>query len=195
MWKKMCRGMEKWGHYLLALLCAGVIVLSAAWTREQQGTEQANQTALSDQSQRLSTAAKPTEAPTLTRPAAGAVLRGYSAGPVFFPQTGVWKAHPALDFEAEDGAPVYALSEGTVLSRDGDVCVDHGEMGVARYRGLKEILVQPGQLVRAGAMLGRAGGRIPYEGEGHVCVSLTREGAAIPFGQEWQADTSFTPSP
>ena len=185
MWKKISRGMEKWGHYLLALLCAGVILLSAVWTREQQAQERADHPALSDQSQRLSQAEEEKPEAALTRPAVGAVLRPYNETPVFFPATGVWQPHPALDFCAAAGDAVCAMADGVVVSCENGVLVDHGAAGAGLYRGLQTISVQPGQHVRAGAALGQAGAWIPYEGDGHVCVSLTKDGAPIGFGEGW----------
>ena len=179
------RGMEKWGHYLLALLCAGVILLSAVWTRRQQAMENADQTALSDQGQRLAQAVQTPEPAAYTRPASGAVIRHCSASPVFFPDTGVWMIHPGLDFAAAEGEKVYALAAGTVVSCDGGVRVDHGYGIESLYRGVLEIGVRPGQRVRAGDALGTAGAFIPFEGQGHVCVALYRDGTPVTFGDGW----------
>ena len=79
--KSIMRGMETWGHYLLALLCAGVILLSAVWTKRQQAAENGDQAALSDQSQRLSEAQGTLAPSALARPTAGEVVRRFSASP------------------------------------------------------------------------------------------------------------------
>ncbi len=184
MLRRFQRGMEKWGHYLLALLCAGVILLSAVWTRRQDA-ENAGQTALSDQGQRLSQALETPEPAPLVRPAAGAVARGFSSVPVFFPKTGVWMAHSGLDFAAEPGEKVFALAAGTVVSCEGGIRVDHGDGSESLYRGVQESGVRPGQRVRAGETLGTAGGAVLYEGEGHVCVILYKDGVPVPFGNGW----------
>ncbi|MBR5111208.1 MAG: M23 family metallopeptidase [Clostridia bacterium] len=180
--KKLRRVFDAWGHYLLALLCAGVILLSAAWTREQQRDEITDQQALSDQSQRL---AQVTPLPTMEAcgwPADGALVRGYCETPVFFPAFNLWQAHPAVDVQAEEGNPVYAMLAGTVESCNrGEVRIDHGNGLKSRYRGLKKISVMPGQQVRKGAVIGSAGGHVPYEGDGHICVALLKDGRAIPF--------------
>lgn len=186
MLQKIKRGMESWGHYLLALLCAGVILLSAVWTREQQRLENADQAALSDQGQRLAQAMETPEPAAFSRPAAGAVLRGYCEAPVFFPETGVWKPHPCLDFEAEAGQPVYALGLGTVLSCGEEIRLDHGNGCESLYRGLRETKVHPGQRVRAGDMIGTAGASVPFEGQGHVCVTLYQNGKPAAFGADWK---------
>ena len=181
MLKKLRRGFDAWGHYLLALLCAGVILLSAAWTRQERTDETAGQQALSDQSQRLSQVARP-EQETCGWPAEGGVLQGYSEAPVYFPAYHLWQTHPAVDFAAKDGEKVYAMMAGTVsLCENGCVRLDHGNGVESLYRGLKQISVTKGTRVRKGAALGLAGGRIPYEGKGHVCVSLLENGTAIPF--------------
>ena len=186
MMKKIKRGMESWGHYLLALLCAGVILLSAVWTREQQAADKADQAALSDQGQRLAQAMETAEPVSYARPAAGTVIQGYCESPVFFPETGVWKSHPCLDFEAEAGQSVYALAAGTVLSSGEAIRIDHGDGSESLYRGIRETKVRPGQRVRAGDEIGTAGAAIPFEGRGHVCVALFQHGTAVPFGDSWQ---------
>ena len=186
MLKKIRRGMERWGHYLLALLCAGVILLSAVWTRQQQAKENADQMALSDQGERLAQAMQTPEPAAYVRPAAGAVIRHYSESPVFFQERGVWMAHPGLDFAAEAGETVYALTAGTVLSCDNGVRIDH-EYGLeSLYRGILECKVRPEQKVRAGEALGTAGASVPFEGLGHVCVTLFQDGKPVAFGADWK---------
>ncbi|MBR3019701.1 MAG: M23 family metallopeptidase [Clostridia bacterium] len=185
--KSFRRGFEAWGHYLLALLCAGVILLSAAWTREQHSGEIADHQALSDQSQRLSQVTSPPKEEAYGWPTDGRRVRDYSATPVYFPAFNLWRAHPAVDYEAEDGKQVYAMLAGTVESCDhGCVRIDHGNGLVSLYRGLKAISAAPGQQVRKGAVIGIAGGHVLYEGEGHICVSLLKDGEAVPFESEDQ---------
>ena len=186
MLKRIRRGMEKWGHYLLALLCAGVILLSAVWTRRQQNAENADHTALSDQSQRLTQAMRTPEPAAYARPAAGAVIRRSGASPVLFPDTGVWMIHPGLDFAAAEGEKVCAIAAGTVVSCENGIRVDHGNGLESLYRGVLEIGVRPGQRVRAGDALGTAGAFIPFEGQGHVCVALYRDGVPAAFGDGWE---------
>ena len=185
MLQKIRRGMEKWGHYLLALLCAGVILLSAVWTREQQGLEKGERAALSDQGQRLDQVLPTPEPAVFVRPVAGEIMRGFSAPPVYFPETGVWMAHPGLDFAAAAGETVYARAAGTVLSCKDGIRIDHENGLESLYRGVLEIRVQPGQRVRAGEAIGTAGASVPFEGEGHVCVTLYQEGTPAAFENEW----------
>ena len=181
MLKRFRRGLESWGHYLLALLCAGVILLSAAWTREQRTVEEAGQQALSDQSQRLSEA-MPQEKEKYTKPTDGVILRMFSEETVYFPSVRAWQTHRAVDFSAADGEPVRAMLEGTVIScADGCVRLRHHDGMESLYRGLKQIDVSPGQFLRQGALLGRAGARVPYEGAGHICITLMKDGVPLPF--------------
>ena len=166
----------------MALLCAGVILLSAAWTREQRSDEIADQQALSDQSQRLANVTPAPAAEVCGCPTAGALIRGYSDEPVYFSANHIWRAHPAADFEAGDGGQVYAVLSGTVEScGQGTVVIDHGNGLASQYRGLKKISAVPGQQVRKGAVIGWAGGHVAYEEEGHVCVTLLKDGKAIPL--------------
>lgn len=178
--KKLGRLLERWGYYGLALLCAAVILLSALWTREQPLSPPASQ-ALSDGSQRLSQAVSPAPSPgMLCRPTAGALLRGYSETPVFFPALSLWQAHPALDFSAEPGAPVYALAAGTLAANAEGVCVRHEDGGESLYRGVALAEKAPGQQVKAGERIGTATGSVPFEGAGHICVKLLeKDGASV----------------
>lgn len=182
MMKKIRRGMERWGHYLLALLCAGVILLSAVWTRQQQDAENEDQMALSDQGQRLAEAQQTPEPAAYARPVAGAVIRGYSQAPVFFQETGVWMVHPGLDFAATVGETVCVIAAGTVLSCENGIRIDHGNGFESLYWGILECKVLPGQKVRAGDTLGTAGASVPFEGPGHVCVTLFQDGKPIAYG-------------
>ena len=176
--KKILRCLERWRHYLLAMLCAAVMLLSALWTREMWAAETPDSLALSDHSQRLSDVT-PTSAPLeLTRPVDGPVRVPYSEAPVFDPRAGVWRVHPYVEFAAEPGLAVRALLPGVVLSVEGEVAVDHGEGTVSRYRGLETVSVRPGQTLPAGGVLGTAA-------EGGLRVWLIRDGAAVSFGNEW----------
>ena len=180
--KRFRRGLESWGHYLLALLCAGVILLSAAWTREQRAGESLDRLAVSDQSQRLSQVTPPPDRETCGRPTAGEIIRGYSDEIVYFPGTRSWQAHRAVDFAAAEGERVRAMLEGIVVScRDGCVVMRHENGLESSYRGLECIEAEAGQQLRKGAVLGTAGGRVPHEGRGHICVSLTENGVPVPF--------------
>ena len=162
-----------------------MILLSAVWTRQQQEKENADQMALSDQGERLAEIMQSPEPAAYVRPSAGAVIRGYNDTPVFFPETGVWMAHPGVDFEAAAGETVYALASGTVISCKDEIRLDHGNGCESLYRGILECKVLPGQKVRAGDALGTAGASVLFEGQGHVCVTLFQDGKPVAFGADW----------
>lgn len=186
MMNRICRGLEKWGHYLLALLCAGVILLSSAWTRDQKNAEKENRPALSDQSERMDKKEETQDGLSLQRPVQGTVMRRFSDTPVYFPSVNVWQSHPCLDFTIQSEDEVLAMAPGTVFTVQDGVVLDHGNGVRSVYRGLLCVLVQPGQSVGQGALLGRAGGAVPFEGPGHICVQLLSGGEAVPFGEDWE---------
>ena len=75
-----------------------------------------------------------------------------------------------------------AMLEGIVVScRDGCVVMRHENGLESSYRGLERIEAEAGQQLRKGAVLGTAGGHVPHEGRGHICVSLTENGVPVPF--------------
>ncbi len=84
---------------------------------------------------------------------------GYRVDPVY----GTGKFHEGMDFASETGTPVYATGDAKVLmagwhSGYGNVIVlDHGYNYTTRYAHLSKILVQPGQQVKRGNMIGKVG--------------------------------------
>ncbi len=179
---KLKRGFASWGHYLLALLCAAVVLLSAAWTRDQNRSAGQDTQALSDQSQRLTEVAQPPKPASLRRPASGQVTCGFSEAPVYFPETAIWKTHPALNFLAQPGDRVRAMADGEVAGTTASsVRLRHRDGLESAYEGLQELRVSLGQTVRSGDLLGSAGGGIPYEGQGIIRVTVYREGKPISF--------------
>lgn len=181
MMKKMARALEKWGYYLLALLCMGTILLSALWTNQQRAGEAPGAQVISDGSQRLSQVS-PAPGPGLVRPAAGDVLREYCEAPLYFPESGVWRVHMAVDFLAEAGSAVCAMADGVVQESPDGVLIDHGGETYSAYFGLARIDARPGQSVKAGDAIGAAGADVLFEGgPGHVCVRLSRQGRAVNF--------------
>ena len=179
---KISRFLEKWGHYLLAALCAAVILLSGLWTRALS-TRDAE--ALHDTAQRLADVTVPPAAFIPLRPCAGTVLRPFSTAPLFFPAVGVWQIHPGVDFAADEGEEIFAVGDGAVAAVAPFLRIDHGNGYVSEYRGLRETPLRPGQAVRAGQAVGTAGAAVPYEGAGHVCVRLTKQEEAVGFGDNW----------
>ena len=176
---------ERWGHYALAMLCAGVIVWSALWTKEHQAAEGLDAPAIRDESQRIGDVTPAPAVRTWIRPAYGNVLQAYSEEAAFFPETGVWQVHQAVDFSAEAGESVYAMAAGTVRIEGGELWIDHGDGWRSRYRGLAMLSVRDGQRVRAGDKVGQAGGWVPCEGKNRVCVAVCSPDGPVPFGWNW----------
>lgn len=180
----MKKWMDAWGYYVLAALCAGIILFSAVWTRSARPLALPDAQALSDASQRLSDV---TPAPTETafhRPAAGDAVRPFSPEPVFFPDTGLWQIHPGTDFSAAPGDPVRAVLSGKAEIDGGILRIAHGQGLTSEYRGLAEITVKDGQSVKAGEIVGKAGSSVPFEGGGIVCIRLYRDGKPVPWNPD-----------
>lgn len=71
--------------------------------------------------------------------------------------------HEGIDFAAPMGTPVYATADGEIRSSGREIgygnCIeiDHGYNYVSRYAHLNEILVQDGEKVKRGQMIGKVG--------------------------------------
>jgi murein DD-endopeptidase MepM/ murein hydrolase activator NlpD len=71
--------------------------------------------------------------------------------------------HTGIDFRAEHGAPTRATGAGRVITADASggygnmVEIDHGNGVTSRYAHLSSIDVVPGQIIKAGAIIGRVG--------------------------------------
>jgi murein DD-endopeptidase MepM/ murein hydrolase activator NlpD len=82
--------------------------------------------------------------------------RSYNGGPYN-------RYHEGLDFSAYGGTPVYAPAAGTVafakelVARGGAVLLDHGLGIYSGFYHLSEVLVEPGEAVAEGQLLGRVG--------------------------------------
>lgn len=75
--------------------------------------------------------------------------------------------HSGVDILTEPGTPVRATLAGVVVRVDTDpylgrlVELDHGRGLTSLYGNLAEVLVDPGQVVKQGEIIGKAGGRAP----------------------------------
>lgn len=84
---------------------------------------------------------------------------GYRRDPIY----GTAKFHEGLDFSAPTGTPVYATADGTVEVADRKanygncIDIDHGYNYSSRYAHLSQMLVQPGQKVKRGELIGKVG--------------------------------------
>ena len=175
--------LDRWGYYLLAMLCIAVILLSAMWTNQQRSLERPQAQALADESQRLEEAK---QAPKdFHWPVSNEILRPFSQIPLYFEAVLLWQAHPAIDFSAQEGDPVFAMEDGRAAVEEDALCLVHADGRISRYRGLASLLVKEGQQIRRGEMLGLAGGRVAFEGNGgHICVQVLDGGKAVDFASE-----------
>ena len=181
--------MEKWGYALMCVLCAVVILLSALWTRDAQREERRSADALSGMDETLTDKKADKEAgkeaekenTQWARPVKGDIARPFSVNTVYFEETGIYAAHMAVDFVCEGDASVYCMKAGVVvLSENGEVRIRHGD-AESVYRGLKTIVCREGQQMEGGDLIGTGGGHVPFEGEGHVCVSVVEKGLPADF--------------
>lgn len=173
--KRWSRWLEKWGYVLMCVLCAGVILCSALWTRSAQRQEQGAHPSSQSMDESLQDVLRPqeTKAPAVcSLPCAGAVLRHCTEEMIFFPEAGVWSTHPGVDVEAPDGTQITAVYPGSVLTAEnGKAVISCGEWTFT-YLGLKTLFCREGQSLAAGDAVGLSGAWVPYEGRGHVCIRL-----------------------
>jgi len=185
MLKKTGRFLEQWGYYLLALLCAGVIIASGLWMGKAHPPEEINAPAAADQSQGLGAAREEATqgieaVPVLCPPVPGGIERGFTEAPIWDAAIGLWYSHPALDFLAEPGQAVLAMADGRA-EVDGDALrIHHMNGDCTVYRGLSSILAADGMYVRAGEQVGFSGGYTGLEGR-RLCIRYECQGRAIDF--------------
>ncbi|NMB25303.1 MAG: M23 family metallopeptidase [Firmicutes bacterium] len=97
----------------------------------------------------------------MTWPVQGQVLVGY--GWVRHPVYRDWRFHPGVEFSTPLHASVQAVMEGRVLKVQSEriqglvVTIAHGDDWQSVYRGLAQLQVQEGQLVKQGQSLGLVG--------------------------------------
>jgi len=120
------------------------------------------------------TAADPTD---MSLPVSGTLVRPFS------PTT----SRPGIEIAAEPGAEVRAALDGTVVQVVSDqvlgrlIEINHGRGLSTLYAGLAEILVEPGQEVRRGQIVGKLGGSAQEAAE--LFFGLYRDQQAVdPLG-------------
>lgn len=161
------------GHYVLALFCGAVILLSAVWTR--QSPLPAASPAQMNQSQRFSDLT-PSPAPIhFQKPVEGPCIRSFCESPVYFPEYRRYAFHPSADFAVSEGDRVYAAFDGTVRRQEDSLFLEN-ETFTLRYRGLSPENTADGKQVKKGVLLGTATGYVPYEGKNRLCLTLYRNG-------------------
>lgn len=122
-------------------------------------------------------------------PVNGTVQRDYSVTALAYDETmRDWRTHDGLDFAAEAGEKVYAVTSGTVTEVFFDdrygttVTIDHGNGLVCCYAGLQEIpTVYVGDTVHAGDTIGAVGLTNHCESAqgAHLHLSATQNGQSV----------------
>ena len=172
MGKKRRAFWEKWSYALLCMLCAGVILCSALWTRNAQEKENAAHPSGQSMDEKLEDALLREQENRFLRPCAGKILRSYSEQMLFFEQTQVWRTHMGVDLQAAAGVEILAMGSGTVLETGEGYAVQTCGDKVCTYWGLSVLLCETGQNLSAGDAVGLSGGHVPFEGSGHVCIRV-----------------------
>ncbi|MDI3481308.1 MAG: hypothetical protein PWQ97_963 [Tepidanaerobacteraceae bacterium] len=154
-------------------------------TQKSQATQtnavdkgQAVQTNLSEKSYKNSSesnavpAANQLALATMAMPVTGRVITDYAVDRLIYSKTlEQWNAHYGIDIAAEEGSPVKAVMEGTVVEvRESDprlgvvVVIDHGGDIRTLYGNLSpNPMVQKGKSVKKGQIIGAVGKTAPYE--------------------------------
>lgn len=112
----------------------------------------------------------------------GNVLRGYSKESVYYKTLNVWKPHNGVDFAAELGDDVTAMSDGEVtkvtedklFGRTVEISVNNV---VCSYSGLGDIRVKKGDTVKQGDKIASVG-TVPFEAsdKNHIHVEVRVNG-------------------
>lgn len=173
--------MKKWkdffrrtGHGWLAAICVATVLLSALWTRQEMNLERTETPARADVGERMANVTPPPENIWFFRPAGGKILRPFSEEAVFFPEYRCYALHPAMDLAVEKGQNVYAAFDGHI-HWEGQALYLAASPFTLRYVGVETGTCMDGQAVRKGAVIGKATGYVPYEGENILCLTLYKE--------------------
>ena len=186
------RFVQRQGYVVMTVICAAIIVGSAAWT-QQAGFQRLSPAPTDDAAsaadlwqQSLQEAATPTPAPTEApalwhSPLAElTVLQGFHAEQLVPTSiAGLWRVHDAVDLTAQSDEPILAMRAGTVLQivdqgvLGTSVIIDHGDGFVAEYAGLHGAANnKPAQSLQAGELVG-------YAGSNGLRLRVTQAGVSI----------------
>lgn len=105
--------------------------------------------------------------------------------------------HRGEDLKAKVGTPVYAISDGVVLWGEGKtlylegpmIAIDHGDGIVSEYLHLSKVVVQTGDKVKAGDIIGYSGNQGADVSGAHLHFAIKVGNAAVSplqFIQEFQ---------
>lgn len=129
-----------------------------------------------------------TEDTMLEWPVEGTVIMDYSMDhTVYFPTLEVYKYNPSVLFGAEIGAPVEAAANAKVVKVEDTVetgttiTTDLGNGYQAMYGQLKEVLVEEGDVVASGTVLGYVNepSRFYTEEGSNLYFAMTKDGESI----------------
>ena len=136
-------------------------------------------------------AVKPEEpklSPDLRSPLEGKTIAAFSADVLFYNETlEDWRTHNGVDIAAEEGTPVCAACDGTVVSVTDDplmgvtVVLEHAGGFTSTYACLgDEVYVSAGDEVLAGENIGAVGSTAAAESpEPHLHFSVSKDGKLI----------------
>lgn len=120
------------------------------------------------------------------RPSSGSVLNDYSGDELVYSETmNDWRTHNGIDFAAEEGDQVIAVSKGVVKKVYEDdmlgitVEIEHSGGVISRYSGLQSLgFITEGKSVKAGDIIGGVGanGSLEQESELHLHFEIIKNG-------------------
>ena len=131
---------------------------------------------------------EPKLSPDLRSPLSGKTIAAVSADVLFSNETlEDWRTHSGMDIAAEEGTPVCAACDGTVLSVTDDplmgvtVVLEHAGGFTSTYACLsEEVYVSAGDEVLAGENIGAVGSTAAAESpEPHLHFSVSKDGKVV----------------
>ena len=131
---------------------------------------------------------EPKLSPDLRSPLEGKTIAAFSADVLFYNETlEDWRTHNGIDIAAEEGTPVCAACDGTVLSVTEDplmgvtVVLEHAGGFTSTYACLgEEVYVSAGDDVLAGENIGAVGATAAAESpEPHLHFSVSKDGKLV----------------
>lgn len=131
---------------------------------------------------------EPKLSPDLRPPLEGKTIAAFSADVLFYNETlEDWRTHNGVDIAAEEGTPVCAACDGTVLSVTEDplmgvtVVLEHAGGFTSTYACLgEEVYVSAGDEVGAGENIGAVGATAAAESpEPHLHFSVSKDGKLV----------------
>ena len=131
---------------------------------------------------------EPKLSPDLRSPLEGKTIAAFSADVLFYNETlEDWRTHNGMDIAAEEGTPVCAACDGTVVSVTDDplmgvtVVLEHSGGFTSTYACLgEEVYVSAGDEVLAGENIGAVGSTAAAESsEPHLHFSVSKDGKLV----------------